>query len=145
MRSLVRDKQPIWFCDVSESLDGIDTVKTYSDPIKKYFTVSATAGWVNNSGSGWILNYDRQVVCYERDFRPPEGTMLFVDVVPEIDADGHLKTIDVQDVDANGNPALDEDGDPITYKKYVTEPDYIIKKIYNTQRGTVARFGISKV
>lgn len=126
MRSIQRQIQDIWFCQAEEVQDGIDLLKKYSKPEKHRFSVSATSGQIYGYGAGLVLNYDRYITSYERDFHPTEGTSVFIDVVPQLDENGEL--------------VLNEDG--ITP---VTPPDYTISKILDTQRGTVARYGISKV
>lgn len=145
MRSPRRRLQDCWFCDVSEQNDGIDLVKTYSKPIHKRFTVSATMGYVRGSSVGWTITYDRYINCYDRKFKPLEGTMCFIDVVPKLDKDGNLEQHEVQDIDVDGTPMVDDDGNPVTHMEYYTEPDYIIRRILDTQKGIVARFVIKKV
>lgn len=145
MRSRFRDKQDIWFCNVSEHLDGADTVKSYSKPEKKRFSVSETAGYINGWGAGWNLSYDRYITCYERDFHPTEGMALFVDVIPKLDENGELVINKVLDTDSMGRPMLDDDGNEMYHDEYETEPDYILKKIYATQKGVISRFGIEKL
>ena len=144
MRSPVRLLQNIWFCDVKETNDGVDLMKTYSKPLKRRFRVSATMGYVRGSAIGWNLLYDRYVDCYDRNFKPPEGTMCFVDIIPVLDKDGNLAMKDVPEYELDGTPILDDDGNQVTHKEYITEPDYIIKRILNTQKGIVARFVLSR-
>ena len=145
MRSPSRRLQDIWFCDVNEVNDDIDLVKHYSVPVKRRLTVSATMGYVRGVSTGWELLYDRYINCYDRSFTPPEGTMCFVDIKPDLDSDGNLRQVEVPEYDLNGEPVLDEHGMPVMTKQYVTEPDYIIKRVLNTHKGIVARFVISKV
>ena len=144
MRSPKRKLQNIWFCDVTETNDGVDLMKTYSKPLKRRFRVSATMGYVRGSAIGWNLLYDRYVDCYDRSFQPPEGTMCFVDIIPVLDKDGNLAMKDVPEYELDGTPVLDDDGNPVSHKEYITEPDYIIKRILDTQKGIVARFVISR-
>ena len=56
----------------------------------------------------------------------PEEIGLFVDVEPKLDEEGNL--------------VMGEDGYTL-----VTVPDYRLVKILDTQKGNVARYGISKV
>lgn len=44
MRSRKRDRQKIWFSNVTEKKVGIDTVQEYSKPIMRKLTVSAGTG-----------------------------------------------------------------------------------------------------
>ena len=145
MRSPSRRLQDIWFCTVTETNNDIDYVKTYGRPEKRRFTVSATMGYVRGSATGWTVLYDRYVNCYDRDFTPIEGTMCFVDKTPVLDNDGNLKQVDVPQYNIDGSPMIDEHDEPVTKKQYVTEPDYIIKRILDTKKGIVARFVISRV
>lgn len=129
MRSNQRDLQDVWFCKAGTSISGIDTVKTYTKPEKHEFSVSATSGLVLSFGAGLAPSYDRYITSYDRDFEPEEGMMVFVDVVPKLDKDGNL----VQSETDFG------------VLQYATEPDYIVDKIYDTERGNVARYGLKKV
>lgn len=144
MRSPSRKLQDIWFCDVNETNDEIDLMKTYGKPVKRRFRVSPTMGYVRGISIGWDLLYDRYVDCYDRNFNPPEGTMCFVDVIPVLDSDGNLATKDVPEFDIDGTPILDEHDEQVYRKEYITEPDYIIKRVLNTRKGVVARFVISR-
>lgn len=144
MRSPVRLLQDIWFCNVLEVNEGIDLTKAYSKPVKKRFRVSWTMGYVRGNSIGWDLLYDRYIDCYDRSFRPPEGTMCFVDIKPVLDEDGNLATEDVPELNLDGTPRLDGDGNPITHQRYITEPDYTIKRVLDTQKGTVARFDLAR-
>ena len=126
MRSLIKDRQKVWFAEGTRRVVGLDTVFVYGTPVCKRFTVSATSGYPEELSSGLAPDYDRMIVCYDRTFTPSEGTFLWVDVTPEIGLDGNL--------------VLESDGVTPTVL-----PDYVLKKIFNTQKGIVARFGISKM
>lgn len=126
MRSRVRDRQKVWWVSIEEVHDGIDTYTKYNKPIMKKQTVSATAGSSAEISAGLVPEYDREVVSYDRDFKPVEGTLLFVDVVPQMDGDGNL--------------IMGDDG--VTP---ATVPDYRLVKIFDTQRGNVAVYGIEKI
>lgn len=145
MRSPSRKRQYMWFCTVTEENDGIDRIKVYSKPIRKKYRVSWTMGYVRGTAVGWDLTYDRYIDCYDRRFNPPEGTMVFVDVIPKLDKDGNLAQHEVTELDANGNPILDENDSPVTHMEYYTEPDYIIRRVLDTQKGIVSRFVIKRV
>lgn len=126
MRSRVRDRQKVWWVSIEEVHDEIDTYTNYGKPIMKKQTVSTTAGSSAEISAGLVPEYDREVVSYDRDFKPVEGTLLFVDVVPQLDEEGNL--------------IMGDDG--ITP---VTVPDYRLVKIFDTQRGNVAVYGIEKI
>lgn len=127
MRSNSRQKQRVWFSKITEDSSSIDPVISYSKPIMKRFTVSATAGLPEEIAAGIVPTYDRYITSYDREFCKiaEEGMAVFVDKIPKIDDSGNL--------------ALNEEGVPIT------PPDYTLKKIIDTARGSVARYGIKKV
>ena len=124
MRCLVRQTQELWFSVVTKSFDGIDDVSTYSNPEMHRFTVSATGSTPEDYAVGIVPDYDRYITSFDRSFNPIEGTQVWVDVVPELDANGAL--------------VLDDDGCPTVY------PDYTLKRKVDTKMGTVARYLIKK-
>lgn len=128
MRSNSRQKQKGWFSKIEEVIEGIDTVQRYSKPIMKRFTVSATAGTPEEISAGIVPIYDRYITSYDREFCKiaEEGMAVWVDKVPQLDDSENL--------------VMAEDG--ITP---VTPPDYTLKKIIDTAKGSVARYGIKKV
>lgn len=128
MRSNSRQKQKVWFSKIEEVIEGIDTVQRYSKPIMKRFTVSATAGTPEEISAGIVPIYDRYITSYDREFCKiaEEGMAVWVDKVPQLDDSENL--------------VMEEDG--ITP---VTPPDYTLKKIIDTAKGSVARYGIKKV
>lgn len=127
MRSNSRQKQRVWFSKITEDSSSIDPVISYNKPIMKKFTVSSTAGLPEEIAAGIVPTYDRYISSYDREFCKvaEEGMAVWVDKIPKIDDSGNL--------------VLDEDGVP------VTPPDYVLKKIIDTARGGVARYGIKKV
>jgi hypothetical protein len=126
MRSPSRLKQKVWFSKIEEVIEGIDTVQRYSKPIMKRFTVSATAGTPEEIAAGIVPTYDRYITSFDKDFNPEEGNLVFVDIEPVLDDSGNL--------------VMSEDG--ITP---VTPPDYMLRKIIDSQKSKVARYGISKI
>ena len=126
MRSRLRDRQKVWWVSIEEAHDGIDTYTKNKKPIRKKKTFSATAGSSAEISAGLVPEYDREVVSYDRNFKPVEGTLLFVDVVPQLDEEGNL--------------VMGDDG--VTP---VTATDYRLVKIFDTQRGNVAVYGIEKI
>ena len=128
MRSPSRLKQRVWISKITEDSSSIDPVITYSKPIMKRFTVSATAGTPEEISAGIVPTYDRYITSYDREFCKvaEEGMAVWVDKVPQIDDLGNL--------------VMSDDG--ITP---VTPPDYTLKKIIDTAKGSVARYGIKKV
>ena len=126
MRSISRRKQDIWITTVSQDDSHIQQVSSYTKPVKYRATVSNTSGTPHELPVGIVAEYSRYFISYDRNFSAKEGDMLFVDRVPVLDEDGYLVI------------------DPET-EKAVTTPDYVISHIMDTQKGTIARYGIKKV
>lgn len=126
MRSPSRLKQKVWFSKVREIQVGIDTINQYSKLIEKKFTISPNSGTPEEISAGIVPTYDRYITSYDRDFEPEEGMAVWVDKIPQIDDSVNL--------------VMSEDG--ITP---VTPPDYTLKKIIDSQKSNVARYGISKI
>lgn len=124
MRGLKRLKQSVYCSKITEELDGIDTVTKYSKPELHKFSVSATAGTPEELSAGIVPTYDRYITSFDRTFRPEEGDVFWIDAIPELDENGELAT---------------EDDVPTVM------PDYRLKKILDTAKGKVARYGISKI
>ena len=128
MRSPVRDRQPIYFSTITEKKVGIDTVQEYSNPIMRKLTVSAGTGAPSQISAGLVVDYDREIVSYSKSLRSEveEGSVCWVDVVPEIADDGSLVMSD----------------DEVTP---TVPPDYRVDKIFSTKRGNVDVFGIKRI
>lgn len=128
MRSRGRDRQKIWFVIVTEKKVGIDTVQEYGKPIMRKLTVSAGTGAPTQISAGLVVDYDREITSYDKSLRSevPEGSVCWVDVIPEIAEDGSLVMSD----------------DEVTP---TVPPDYRVDKIFSTARGQVDVFGIRKI
>ena len=128
MRSPVRDRQPIYFSTITEKKVGIDTVQEYSNPIMRKLTVSAGTGAPTQISAGLVVDYDREITSYDKSLRSEveEGSVCWVDVVPEIADDGSLVM----------------SGDEVTP---AVPPDYRVDKIFSTARGRVDVFGIKRI
>lgn len=131
MRSRSRDKQRVWFAKFKERQDGIDTIQEWSEPIMAKLTASTTSGTPDEIAAGVVPEYDRYLTYHKLphgccSLNLEEGMSVWVDVVPQLDDEGNL--------------VMDEDG--VTP---VTPPDYTLKKILDSQKSIVARFGISKI
>lgn len=124
MRGLKRQKQIVYWSKVSEELSDIDTITVYTKPNMYKLSVSATAGTPEELSAGIVPDYDRYITSFERDFKPEEGDVFWVDAVPKLDENGKLVL---------------EDDIPVVM------PDYRLKKILDTQRGNIARYGITKI
>ena len=128
-RNSVRDRQKVWWVTIEDIHDGIDNIIKYGKPEMLKQTVSATSGTPEEIAAGIVPNYDRYVTHYKsksKPFNPVEGMGVFVDVEPELDETGNL--------------VMEEDG----YTP-VTPPDYRLVEILDTKKGSVAKYGISKI
>ena len=125
MRSQQRRKQDIWFVTREKDDSNIEPFFVYGKPIKKRMSVSSTSGSVFRDQYGVIQTYDRYLVTYEHDFKPSEGTWLYVDKTPELDANKDLM--------------LTESNEP------TVRPDYVIDRVFWTQKGTKTRIGIKRI
>ena len=128
MRSMLRDRQAIYFSAVTEKKAGIDTVQEYGKPIMKRLAVSSGTGQPGQVSAGLVVDYDREITSYDKTLRGiiREGDALYVDVEPQLNEDGTL--------------TMGEDG----YTP-ITPPDYRISAIFSTQKGNVDVYGIKKV
>lgn len=128
VRSPARDRQPIYFSTITEKKVGIDTVQEYSNPIMRKLTVSAGTGAPTQISAGLVVDYDREITSYDKSLRSEveEGSVCWVDVVPEIADDGSLVMSD----------------DEVTP---TVPPDYRVDKIFSTKRGNVDVFGIKRI
>lgn len=128
MRSPVRDRQKVWFSTITEKKVGIDTVQEYSKPIMRKLTVSAGTGAPTQISAGLVVDYDREITSYDKSLRSEveEGSVCWVDVIPEIADDGSLIMSD----------------DEITP---TIPPDYRVDKIFSTARGRVDVLGIKRI
>ena len=128
MRSRSRDRQKIYFVTVTEKKVGIDTVQEYGKPIMAKLTASAGTGAPSQISAGLVVDYDRELTSYNLKLRGQieEGSVCWVDVIPEITEDGSLVMSD----------------DEVTP---TVPPDYRVDKIFSTARGRVDVFGIKKI
>lgn len=122
MRGLKRQKQSVYWSRVTEELDGIDTVPKYQNPELHFLSVSATAGTPEELSAGIMPDYDRYITNFDRVFQPQTADVFWIDSKPELDNSGEL--------------VLDEDGVP------TAPPDYRLKKVLDTQKGNIARYGL---
>ena len=125
MRSLQRRKQNVWICKAYINDTSVEPYTSYSNPVKIRVTVSNTSGTPNELPVGSVTEYSRYFISYDRNFKPEEGMVLFVDREPQLTITGKLAT------DLSGNP--------------YTKPDYVLTHIMDTERGTIARYGIKKI
>ena len=150
MRSSTRQKQDVWYSKVKEELSGIDTIQTYEKPKKVKLVCSSTSGTPEEISAGLVPDYERYLVYhkpkYGKRLELEEGMALWIDVKPELDEDENLKSNVTYKVDRNGEQVLDDEGKPIVYNlEYPAPPDYVLKRIFDTQKGEVVRYGIVKI
>ena len=136
MRMNYRNMQPFWYAlyddtavDYDEYGNEIDPHTTYHKPVKAEANISAARGSVVAQQFGDDDRYDRIIAIGDRDTPIDESSVLWIDTVPELDANGELK------VNANG--------------EIVTPWDYIVRRVARglpTFGGTllaVSKVGIS--
>ena len=128
MRSPVRDRQKVWFSTITEKKVGIDTIQEYSKPIVAKLTASAGTGAPSQISAGLVVDYDRELTSYNLSLRGQieEGSVCWVDVIPEIAEDGSL--------------VMSDDGVTPT-----VPPDYRVDKIFSTARGRVDVLAIKRI
>ena len=128
MRSPVNQRQPVYFSTITENKVGIDTIQEYSKPIMRKLTVSAGTGAPTQISAGLVVDYDREITSYDKSLRSEvtEGSVCWVDVIPEIFDDGSLVMSD----------------DEVTP---TVPPDYRVDKIFSTARGRVDVLGIKRI
>lgn len=130
MRSLQRRKQEIWCVEATRDDSTIEGSMVYGKPEKHMMSVSNTSGTPHELPVGIVAEYSRYIVSFDRDFQPHEGLMVFIDIEPRLVESGEHK----------GELEINEE----TGKPY-TEPDYVVTHLMDTQKGTIARYGIKKV
>lgn len=150
MRSSTRQKQDVWYSKVKEELSGIDTIQTFDKPQKCKLVCSFTSGTPEEISAGLVPDYERYLVYhkpkYGKKLELQEGMALWIDVKPQLDEKGNLKTDITYQTDADGKIILDDEGNPILYNlEYPTPPDYVLKKIFQTQKSETIRYGIVKI
>lgn len=130
MRSCKKQQQYVFFSSFRERLDGIDTIQEWGKPIMVKMTCSVTSGTPKEIAAGIVPDYDRYLTYHKSRFKPPlgldEGMAVWVDVIPELDENGNL-VMSVDEVTP------------------VTPPDYTLKRILDTKKGDVARYGIKSI
>ena len=115
-RTCFRNKQTFWYAlysgvavDYDDDGYEIDPHTTYGKPVKTSANISPAKGNVISRQFGDDDVYDRIIVTGDRDTPINEYAVLWIDVVPDLDANGELK------VNANG--------------EIVTPWDYIVRKV----------------
>lgn len=128
MRSPVRERQKIWFSNISEEKDSMDTIHKYGALFSDRLTVSAGTGMPGQISAGLVVDYDREITSYDKSLRLKikEGDVCWIDVEPLMNCNKEL--------------IMTEDG--VTP---ITPPDYRITQIFSTLKGNVDVFGIKKI
>ena len=127
MRLNNRNKQEFWYALYDNTVASYDeygnpayyyhnpgtyqtgTHATYKNPVKAYGNISPAAGSAMTQPFGEDIHYDRVIALENRDTPIDEYAVLWIDTVPELDANGALK------VNANG--------------EIVTPWDYIVRGV----------------
>ena len=131
MRSLSRDRQKVWFSKITEKIVGTSSVPVYEKPTMLRLVVSATSGTPEELAAGIVPDYDRYIVRHKiqncaHSFEVEESMVAWIDVTPKLDEDGNLSMSD----------------DEYTPE---TPPDYRVKRILDSQKAKVCRYGIVKI
>ena len=112
MRGANRNKQVFWYALYDETSEGRDEygniVKQYAaygDPVRTSGNISPAKGEVVSRQFGDDDLYDRVIGPLPIDTPIDEYAVLWIDVTPKLDADGHL--------------ALNESGEPVTPHNYI--------------------------
>lgn len=127
MRNATRRKQKIWFVKRTVDDSTMSHTYVYDKPIMRRFSVSTTGNSPIEENFGILPAYVRYFVAYaNRDIADlEEGMYMYVDVIPEINDQGELV------LDASGEPTV--------------KPDYLLHRIYQTQKGTISRIYIKNL
>ena len=116
MRMNFRNMRPMWYAlyggtvvDYDEYGNEIDPHTTYNNPVKIEANISPAKGSVIARQFGDDDTYDKVIAIGDRDTPINEYSVLWIDTVPELDANGALK------VNASG--------------EIVTPWDYIVRRV----------------
>lgn len=96
MRTLERNKRPVWYSLLVKSEIGYDEygnelsspISTFGNPVKIMANVSAASGKVQEAQFGLSAQYDRVIVTDDVDIPLTEASRLWVDTMPVINQDG---------------------------------------------------------
>ena len=115
-RMCFRNKQTFWYAlytgtsvDYDEDGHEIDPHTTYGKPVQTSANISPAKGNVVSRQFGDDDTYDKVIVTGDRDTPINEYAVLWIDTVPQLDANGDLK------VNASG--------------EIVTPWDYIVRRV----------------
>ena len=116
MRMNFRNMQPMWYAlyggtvvDFDEYGNETDPHTIYNNPVKINANISPAKGSVIARQFGDDDTYDKVIAISDRDIPINEYSVLWIDTVPELDANGALK------VNASG--------------EIVTPWDYIVRRV----------------
>ena len=112
MRGANRNKQVFWYAVYEQTEEGTDEYgnivrqfATYGDPVKTSGNISPAKGEVVSRQFGDDDLYSRVIGPLPMDTPIDEYAILWIDVTPELDENGHL--------------AVDERGAPLTPHNYI--------------------------
>ena len=115
MRDLIRDKQPLWYSNYSGKTPVVDEwgnetgeyAISRTNPLHYEANIRAARGEVVTRQFGEEELYDRVIATHDMSCPISEDSVLWVDITPELDANGKL--------------AVDTAGEVITPHNYVVK------------------------
>lgn len=111
----MRNQQKFWYALYNATAEGyedsvqVSTYPTYHNPVEACGNISAAKGTVLAQQFGDDDQYDKVIILGDRDTPIDEHSVLWIDSVPQLDANGALV------LDANG--------------REVTPYDYVVKRV----------------
>lgn len=131
MRDLEINKRKIFYALYKGKVpvldeDGYETGEYetgYSNPVSFFIRVSPSKGRTEAEIFGSVLDYDRALSTTDKKFPIDEYSRLWLDSIPELDADGTLK------LDANGQPLTPHDYKVVGVSKDLNEWMFAVKKV----------------
>ena len=99
MRTMTRNRKPFYYAtltgvSMSTDKDGnyVEETNTYSDPVKAYGVFTPADGTARSQLFGMNEIYDKVITLNSNDDYLAVGSVLWVDVEPEIDTKGSTDT-----------------------------------------------------
>lgn len=96
-RMCFRNKQKFWYALLDSVVNDYDeygnqsgTSTTYGKPVEAFANISPAKGTVLTREFGDDESYDKVIVTGDRDIPIDEYSVLWIDTVPSLDADGAL-------------------------------------------------------
>lgn len=99
MRTMTRNRKPFYYASLTSAVMGTDKdgnyteeQNTYSDPVKAYGVFTPADGTASSQLFGMNEIYDKVITLNNNDDYLAVGSVLWVDVEPEIDKKGSTDT-----------------------------------------------------